>query len=569
MADNILESYLVKLGAVTDANSFNKFNSTLKDSGKIFGDFSLSTIANFGKMEVAIVGMFGAVGAGLIGLADKTAMADQSYQMMGMRMLMGKDSAKALSQALDEVGVSMDEAAFNPEANRRVQALYEKNIELGKSLGKSFDGNMVGVRNMRMEFERFGVELDTLQAGVVSKLFEKLDLGSGKSLNQLDKLNDWFSDNIPKWSDSVATHLVPVWNDFKITTKDTGSSLRTAGGDFTYLSGILLGDKSIQSTTFNVNNLMTALDDWADKLTNVSLKFQLLGRIGMHAVTGVAAALAGAHAQATDSKAAEPFKKQVEKDSDAIIHDLHGLLDSKFRTGEDFAGLRAHADEVRNRNAKKAPPLEARTYPDTQTDFSADASPYGKETVSHQSQATASTAAKLAQKVSVDTGIPADLIFGEWMFETGKFTNTGAKELNNLSGIRIPGTDKYKSYESLDTFAAAYERLLESPRYVSQGIMTARTPEAFAHDLKGGSYYEGPEADYAAGIRKYQPSFRDYAQSGSKGTGDVTVNIQAINVPPGTHPDDIKRYITDSMIEFKGKVDRNSAAQTGSAGSYY
>jgi hypothetical protein len=99
MADNILDSYLIRLGAEVDKDSFNKFNATLKDSGKAFGDFSFGTIANFGKMEGAIVGMFAAVGAGLIGLADKTAMADQSYRLMGLRMLMGKDSARAMSMA--------------------------------------------------------------------------------------------------------------------------------------------------------------------------------------------------------------------------------------------------------------------------------------------------------------------------------------------------------------------------------------------------------------------------------------------------------------------------------------
>jgi hypothetical protein len=122
MSDNILESYLVRLGSQVDTNSFNKFNSTLKDSGKIFDNFSLGTIASFGKMETAVVGMFAAVGSGIIGLADKTAMADQQYRLFGLRMLMGKDAARAMSMATDELGAHRRSAAvstFRPDTSGR------------------------------------------------------------------------------------------------------------------------------------------------------------------------------------------------------------------------------------------------------------------------------------------------------------------------------------------------------------------------------------------------------------------------------------------------------------------
>jgi hypothetical protein len=159
MDDNKLGSYLSLLGTEVDKDSFAKFDSTLKNSEKIFGDFSFGTIANFGKMELAIVGMFGAVGAGLIGLADKTAMANQSYRLMGMRMLRQRRCTRAMSIATDELGASLDEIAYDPELNGRFQALYKQNMKLGKSLGTGTDSSMMGIRDLRMEYNRFESEL--------------------------------------------------------------------------------------------------------------------------------------------------------------------------------------------------------------------------------------------------------------------------------------------------------------------------------------------------------------------------------------------------------------------------
>ena len=76
---------------------------------------------------------------------------------------------------------------------------------------------------------------------------------------------------------------------------------------------------------------------------------------------------------------------------------------------------------------------------------------------------TAATAARLEQRVSKDAGLPADLIFAQWEFETGKFTNPGTKNLNNLGSIKISGTDVFKKFESLDQYADAYEKSSQGP----------------------------------------------------------------------------------------------------------
>src|ERR1700736_1205422 len=112
MSDNIMDSYLVKLGTLVDVSSFNKFNGVLNQSKGAVLNFTKGTAMGFAKFELSAVGAISSIGIGLIGLADKTAMADQQYRLFGMRMLMTKDSARAMQMATDTLGASLDEIAY-------------------------------------------------------------------------------------------------------------------------------------------------------------------------------------------------------------------------------------------------------------------------------------------------------------------------------------------------------------------------------------------------------------------------------------------------------------------------
>jgi hypothetical protein len=109
---------------------------------------------------------------------------------------------------------------------------------------------------------------------VVSKLFDKLGFGSGDAVNKLDKLNYWFTANIPKRSDEVSTDLLPVWNDFGGITKDVKSNAKELGHDFTYMIGVLSGNKSLQTQTTDMQQFGTAIGDtvrWMAEFTHGTL----------------------------------------------------------------------------------------------------------------------------------------------------------------------------------------------------------------------------------------------------------------------------------------------------------
>jgi mannosyl-glycoprotein endo-beta-N-acetylglucosaminidase len=116
-------------------------------------------------------------------------------------------------------------------------------------------------------------------------------------------------------------------------------------------------------------------------------------------------------------------------------------------------------------------------------------------------------ARRLADRVSKQTGIPADIIWSQWAHETGGFTNRGALDLNNLAGINVPGGKgkDYRKFGTLDNFADYYASLLQR-KYPD--ALNARSVEDFAGALKAGGYYGDTQQNYAQGMRRWDRQFK-------------------------------------------------------------
>lgn len=550
MANNVLDSYLVKLGAVADTPSWNKFSLTLRDAEKAVVSFTGSTALNFLKIEGTIVGVLSTVGTGLIALADRTAMADQQYRLFGMRMLMTKESARALSQVQDELGASLDEIAFDPELNKRAQYLYEQNIKLGKEMGTGFDDNMIKLRDIRMEYGRLKVELDDLSGGTINKLFEKLGYGNGQLETQLHNINNELSEKLPKIADEISDDLIPVWKDWVVVTKDLGSMLKTAAGDWTFLTGVMTGDKSIESTEFNFKNLLKATVDWFDVLTEAALALQLIGKEGMHMGTAVAAGF-GVIKAAIQGNWGEVTRLTKIQDTEikAAAVNFQDLFDpgkngEYLRKNKDFAAIVAHEDEKAGRGKK------------------------ADSAGTPQSNTTANQIVSAAQMVSKDTGIPASFIYGQWAQETDHFKSRVFKDLHNMGGIKIPGTNTYENYDSIDSFAKAYEKVLKENRYTSRGIMDARTPEDFVHSLKGEKGQQAYFADNEDTYRRRVSQFSREYNSAQGSDGQVVIENLHINVPHALPEHQWSDFVKQSMTDITNKDTRNTTAQTA-AGAFF
>lgn len=164
-----------------------------------------------------------------------------------------------------------------------------------------------------------------------------------------------------------------------------------------------------------------------------------------------------------------------------------------------------------------------------------------------------------ADRVSKVTGIPADILYAQWAHETGNFTNRGAKDLNNLAGVNVPGGkgQDYRSFKSLDDFGDYYAKLMR-PNGLYPNAAKAKTPEEFAAALKAGGYYADTQSNYTAGIRQYmggvQGATAGIAAAGSSAGSPSTSSDNSVT----NHVGEIKVYTqatdADGITRDMGKA---------------
>lgn len=568
MSDNILDSYLVKLGASVDTPSFDKFKSALSVSEKSVTAFASSTITSLFKIETVAIGALSSVGVGLIGLADKTAMADQQYRLFGMRMLMTKDSARAMSVATDELGASLDEIAFDPELNRRFQQLYEQNMKLGKAMGSNFDKNMIGIRDIRMEYKKFTTELEFLSGGVISQMFEKLGYGTGTVQDRMNSLNNWFTDNLPGIANQVSDLLIPVWKDWVTVVTDLGGMFKTAAGDFSFFTGIMTGDRSIQGTEFSIRNVIKATMDWLDVLTEVALTIQLVGKTALHIGTSVTAAFGAITANRRgDYKEAERLTGIVKSEAAAAAQNIKdvfnpGKNDANTRANPDFSGIMRHEDEKAAR-VETNPTIASMMQVSPGVDRAIHSS--GMNTITDTQ--LAALIQKSGDKYSVDPNLLSALIHQESNYNPAAISSKKAGGLTQL----MPGTakemgvtDRSDPTQSVEGGAKYLGMLLEKYGDTSKALAAYNAGPSAVNKYEGVPPYAETQ-EYVSRIMKEYSQFSD--QSRREG-GGVVIHSVTIQVPHTLPEDQWSDFVNKSMTDITTKNNRNVMAQTA-AGAYF
>jgi hypothetical protein len=308
---NILQEYLVKLGFESDEPSYRKLQTLMASAESAVTSHSGGMLKRVLEFQAGVVGAFTGVSAAILGVADKAAMADQGYRLMGLRMLMTADQARLLDMTTKSLGVSLEEMLWDPESRARAKEMALHINKMSEGLGPHFKENMKGIRDFRTELGEFEhVALPFLGMGFASKLFEKLF----PDQNALEKIKGWMGDledRIPEISDKLATYAVPVLRDTWEILKKVGELVKEGATAFTNLIGILSGDDSIRDSKFHFDNLAKALGHVADFLKAIVVDLIDAERIIVK-ITGLGASKGKSRPEAT------PEKSEAESIKDAI-----------------------------------------------------------------------------------------------------------------------------------------------------------------------------------------------------------------------------------------------------------
>ncbi len=122
---NVIDEYLIKLGAVVDQSGMRRFENALREASVMVDNQSTAMAGAFFKAQTGIVAGFAAIGGAALGLVDKVALADQNYRLFALHMYMSKDAARALKVAMDALGQPLENLAWDKELRERTRQLIE------------------------------------------------------------------------------------------------------------------------------------------------------------------------------------------------------------------------------------------------------------------------------------------------------------------------------------------------------------------------------------------------------------------------------------------------------------
>ena len=581
----VLKSYLVSLGFSVDQPQLRKFDQALKDAADAV-ESSIGGIAGQAvKVQLALTGVFTGISSAVVGLADRVAMADQSYRLFGLRMFMSADQARKLKIGMDALGASMEEIAWDPELRARFLQLSEDQDRMAAKLGADFKRNMRSIRDMRFEFTRLHVELQYLSMEFVSSLFKALGTSPQEALEKFREFNRWLQEHGPQIAGWLARNLVPMLEVAWDILKGLGEALLDAGVAFTNLVGLLSGDDSIEGATFDFEKLGKAVQHVAGFFKELNDGILSVEETTAHLVSGLSLLASGKW-----SEAGKEFKAALEasgatKPSIDLTHPLTRLEDT---SGTDTHPQLHHLIE----NAQKefgAKPSE----PSTATTALAPGSIASQAALAPGS--IASQARELAIKAGAELGVNPRLIFEQWQHETGNFASRLARELNNLGGVRMPGSLQYRKFDSLDDYERYYVGLMRN-KYTRQGLLQARNEEEWAGALKRGGYYEAPYQEYVQGMkgfarqdadlfrqalttynrdslqrdtRAYQRVPPELASAATREAAGQTVTVGDIQInitQPNASPEQIQAAVTAGITDAWRKQTQRNLAQLAYVG---
>lgn len=199
---NILEEYLVRIGAEVDKDAFAGAAQAISKLSGMLG--KLGTILKYGGIFVGLAKVTEAV----IDNIKAVASADLEYQKLAQSMWVTKDTAKTLSVVLKTMGASQEDVAWVPELREQFFRLRQEMAEL--STPADADGQLAWIREIGYDVQSLQLKLKMFKEWVVYYLIKELQPYIKAFQEFIRWLNDKFGKNLPALARKVASVLASV-----------------------------------------------------------------------------------------------------------------------------------------------------------------------------------------------------------------------------------------------------------------------------------------------------------------------------------------------------------------------
>lgn len=199
---NILEEYLVRIGAEVDKDAFAGAAKAINNLSGMLG--KLGSILKYGAIFAGLAKITEAV----IDNIKAVASADLEYQKLAQSMWVTKDTAKTLSVVLKTMGASQEDVAWVPELREQFFRLRQEMAEL--STPADADGQLAWIREIGYDVQSLQLKLKMFKEWVVYYLIKELQAYIKEFQEFIRWLNDKFGKSLPALARKVASVLASV-----------------------------------------------------------------------------------------------------------------------------------------------------------------------------------------------------------------------------------------------------------------------------------------------------------------------------------------------------------------------
>ena len=199
---NILEEYLVRIGAEVDKDAFAGAAKAINNLSGMLG--KLGSILKYGAIFAGLAKVTEAV----IDNIKAVASADLEYQKLAQSMWVTKDTAKTLSVILKTMGASQEDVAWVPELREQFFRLRQEMAEL--STPADADNQLAWIREIGYDVQSLQLKLKMFKEWVVYYLIKELQPYIKEFQEFIRWLNDKFGKSLPALARKVASVLASV-----------------------------------------------------------------------------------------------------------------------------------------------------------------------------------------------------------------------------------------------------------------------------------------------------------------------------------------------------------------------